>query len=91
MTAELGLVTVRGRDFCSFQNCPHLAWGHAFVGGEYLEVAFSGDMETVPKLRICGALHSVKEGGSSANILAEVFLFIPVFCKSITITCTPVI
>jgi len=80
------LIPVRGRDFCSPQNCPHLPWGHAVIGSEYLEVAFSGNMETVLKLRMCGALHSLKEGGSSANILAEVFLFIPVFCKSIAIT-----
>jgi len=80
------LIPVRGREFCSLQNCPHLPWGHPVIGGEYLEVAFSGDMETVLKLRIYGALHSLKEGGSSASILAEVFLFIPVFCKSKTIT-----
>jgi hypothetical protein len=80
------LIPDRGREFCSLQNCPHLPWGHAVIGSEYLEVAFSGDMETMLKLRIYGALHSLKEGGSSANILAEVFLFMPVFCTSIAIT-----
>jgi len=80
------LIPVRGRDFCSFQNCPHLPWGNAVIGSEYLEIAFSGDMDTVLKWSIYGALHNLKEGGSSANILDQVFLFFPVFYKSIAVT-----
>jgi hypothetical protein len=79
------LIPVRGRELYSFQNCPHLPWAYAVIGSEYLEVTFSGDMETVPKLRICGALHSLIEGGSSIKILAEVILCTSVFCKSIAI------
>ena len=86
MTAESGFDACQGQRFLSSQNCPHLPWGHAVLGIEYLEVAFSGGMETMPKLRVYRALHSLKEGGNNANLLAEVLPYIPVFCKSTAMT-----
>jgi hypothetical protein len=86
MTAELGFDTCQGQRFLFSSKLSMPALGpcsrrQQVRGGRVLWR--HGDSAKTENM--WGTAQS-KKGGSSATILTEVFLFIPIFCKRIAIT-----